>query len=133
MLRLLGDFQGEADAALQATYAPRDPLAQYLRGRITTRQLRVLVEGLPPDSAFHRAQRENDWTDLEWMTRDTNWRTQRLLWFVEAFLTDSKPERPEPLPSPLDGETGQDEVEKQLALQERAQMDVAAARMFPNN
>lgn len=133
MLHLFGDFQDEADAALQATYAPRDPIAQYLRGRITTRRLRVLFEGLPPDSAFHRAQRENDWTDLEWMTRDTNYRTQRLLWYVESFLTESKPDRPEPLPSPLDGQTGQDEVDKELALHERAQMDVAAARLFANN
>lgn len=32
------------------TYAPRDPLAEFLRGDITLRKLRIMVEGIPTDT-----------------------------------------------------------------------------------
>lgn len=59
-----------------ATYAPRDPLAEYLAGRITLRKLRVMIEHLPPDSAWHRA-RGGPWRD-----------TESLLWSIESRLRD---------------------------------------------
>ena len=37
------------EASLLQVYAPRDPLAEYLRGQITFRKLRVMVEGIPFD------------------------------------------------------------------------------------
>lgn len=41
-------------------------MGAYWRGEITSRQLRVLVEHLPPDSALHRAHNDGHrWTNLE--------------------------------------------------------------------
>lgn len=133
MLQLFGDFQGPADAAMQATYAPRDPIAQYLRGRISTRQLRVLVEGLPPDSAFHRAVRENDWNDNEWIARDTNSVLRVLLYTVESALSEKRPPKPEFLPSPIAGGTVQDEAEAEYLARQRSEMDRVAEGWFANN
>lgn len=133
MLQLFGDEFRRGDAALQATYAPRDPLREYLRGDMSTWQLRGLVEALPPDSALHRAHRENDWADSDWIARDTNWRIKRLLYFVEGFLAKDKPERPEPLPSPLDGRNVQDEAEAEYLQQQRSEMDAVAEVWFSNN
>lgn len=43
-------------------------LAEYWRGEITLRKLRVLIEGLPPDSAAHRAVTDGQlWTWREWL------------------------------------------------------------------
>lgn len=42
------------EAALCATYAPRDPIGEFWRGDLSLRGLRVLIDGLPPDSAMHR-------------------------------------------------------------------------------
>ncbi|WP_175008116.1 hypothetical protein [Cellulosimicrobium sp. TH-20] len=52
------------EAALLQEYAPRDPLAEYLDGRITLRKLRVMIEHLPPGSALHRAL-YGPWGDTE--------------------------------------------------------------------
>jgi len=132
MLQLFGDFQEAADAALQATYRS-DPIARFLRGRISARQLRVLVEGLPPDSAFHRAARENDWADGDWINRDTNSVLRVLLYTVESALSERRPPKPEFLPSPIDGRTVQDDVEAEYLAQQRAEMDDVAAGWFANN
>ncbi|XBH21614.1 hypothetical protein V5R04_15620 [Jonesiaceae bacterium BS-20] len=35
------------EASLMQVYAPRDPLREYLRGKITLRKLRVMIEGIP--------------------------------------------------------------------------------------
>jgi hypothetical protein len=35
-------------------YHGRDPIAEFWRGEITLRKLRVMVEGLPPDGALAR-------------------------------------------------------------------------------
>lgn len=59
-----------------AEYAPRDPLAEYLAGKITLRKLRVMIEHLPPGSAWHRA-RGGPWRD-----------TESLLWSIESRLRD---------------------------------------------
>lgn len=48
-------------------YSPRDPLAEFWRGEITIRKLRVMVEHLPPDSAHARAHHGNSWRDQEFM------------------------------------------------------------------
>lgn len=57
-------------------YAPRDPLAEFLAGKITLRKLRVMIEHLPPDSAWHR-HRSGPWSGQEW-----------LLWNVESRLRE---------------------------------------------
>lgn len=46
-----------------ATYAPRDPIGEFWRGELSLRSLRVLIDGLPPDSALHRKYPESaGWT-----------------------------------------------------------------------
>ena len=52
------------EAALLQEYAPRDPLAEVLDGRITLRKLRVMIEHLPPGNAVARAL-YGPWTDAE--------------------------------------------------------------------
>lgn len=42
-------------------------MAEFWRGDITLRHLRVLVEHLPPGSAFHRAVNGHAWTDVEYL------------------------------------------------------------------
>lgn len=132
-MQLFGDLQGPGDAAMQATYSPRDPIAEFLRGEISARQLRVLAEGLPPDSAFHRAHRENDWSDADWIARDTNSVLRALLHAVQSALSSKSVPQPKFLPSPLDGRSVQDELEQEQIAEERAAMDDVAARIFANN
>lgn len=52
-------------------YAPRDPLREVLTGRITLRQFRVMVEGLPLDrtTPIGRAL-HGTWGDAEYLARD---------------------------------------------------------------
>ncbi|WP_123939247.1 hypothetical protein [Curtobacterium sp. PhB137] len=133
MLQLLGDHQGPGDAALQSTYAPRDPLAEYLQGRISTRQLRVLVEGLPTDSAFHRAHRDTDWQDSDWIARDTNSIMRVLLYTVQSALSKSAVPKPDLLPAPVVEPTEQDEADAEYLAQQRAEMAVVEAGWFVNN
>ncbi|KAA0916465.1 hypothetical protein [Dietzia sp. ANT_WB102] len=53
-----------------------DPVADFWHGRITARRLVVLINGLPPDSALHRAQTGGHvWT----------W-TESLLWMIVYLL-----------------------------------------------
>lgn len=133
MLQLFGDEFRRGDAALQATYGGRDVLREYLRGDMSTWQLRGLVEALPPDSAVHRSLRENDWSDADWMLRHQDWVMQKLLYLVEGFLSKGTPEKPEPLPSPLDGRDMRDEAEAELDARVKSEMDDVAAAWFANN
>lgn len=52
---MLGEYPEATEAALCATYPGRDPIGEYWRGEISLRELRVLAQHLPPDSAAHRA------------------------------------------------------------------------------
>lgn len=133
MLQLFGDHQEPADAALQATYAPRDPVGEFLTGRITVRQLRVLLEGLPPDSAFHRSYRDNDWQDSDWIARDTNSNIRLLLWTVQSALSKGSVPRPDLLPSPAVEMSEQEEADAEYLTQQRAEMQEVAAGWFANN
>ncbi|MFE9937394.1 hypothetical protein [Streptomyces hirsutus] len=48
-------------------YAPRDPIADFWRGDITLRQLRVMVEGLPPNGALARKLAGHHWQHSDFM------------------------------------------------------------------
>lgn len=54
------------EASLLQAYAPRDPLSEYLRGEITLRKLRVMVNGIPatPDTPLGRII-NGPWSDRE--------------------------------------------------------------------
>ncbi len=54
---------------MEASYAPRDPIAEYWQGRITLRHLRVLVQHMPAGNALERELGEG-WCELEWLTHD---------------------------------------------------------------
>lgn len=58
------------EAALLQEYAPRDPLAEALDGRITLRKLRVMIQHLPPGNAAARAL-YGPWTDAERLSHYT--------------------------------------------------------------
>lgn len=71
----MGDAPELIEASLLQAYAPRDPIAEFLHGRISARQLRVMIENLPPSSPWVR---EHDpWTQTDY-----------LLWHVESRLRD---------------------------------------------
>jgi hypothetical protein len=133
MLQLFGEHQEPADAALQGQYAPRDPIAEFLTGRISGRQLRVLVEGLPPTSALHRALNGHHWTDSDFIAHSTNSVERVLLHTLQDFLSEKKVPKPQFLPTPLEGRTVQDEAEAEYVEQLEAEMDELQERLFANN
>lgn len=57
-------------------YPRRRPIRDFLRGRITLRELRVMIEHLPPDSPIHRTV-HGPWRDVE-----------GLLWDISTQLRD---------------------------------------------
>lgn len=75
------------------------PLAAYWRGEITLRLLRVLVEGLPPDSATARAHNGHAWQALDYAAADTRDLLALLFTaFVNANRDPKKPAMPWPEP-----------------------------------
>lgn len=66
------------EAALLQNYAPRDPVAEAMRGEITPRQLRVMIEHLPPGNAWQRAA-YGPWGDRERLQADTSNRLRDLM------------------------------------------------------
>lgn len=59
-------------------YAPRNPIAEYWRGEISLRHLRVLIEHLPPGGAFYREVKGHGWTETEYVLADLIDVTQRV-------------------------------------------------------
>lgn len=51
-------------------YLGRDPIAEFWRGEITLRKLRVMVEGLPPNGALARAVAGHHWQQRDWHGAD---------------------------------------------------------------
>lgn len=86
------------------TYSPRDPLGEYFQGEITLRQLRVMIEHLPPDSALHRAARGHDWLEGEYLLAETA-DAVRTLAAITVAVNSKRPKSvkmPDPLPRPTD-------------------------------
>lgn len=59
-------------------YAPRDPLSEFYAGDLSLRKLRVMIEHLPPGSAWHRA-RSGPWTDTEFLLHDIDSRLREVV------------------------------------------------------
>ncbi|GAA2971333.1 hypothetical protein [Streptomyces enissocaesilis] len=78
-------------------YSPRDPLAEYFRGEITLRKLRVMVEGLGPNGALARAATGHTWTQETYALVDMR---DLLADHFVAFLNAHRPEERSPLPYP---------------------------------
>lgn len=107
-------------------YAPRDPLAEYWRGELSLRQLRVMVEWLPVDSPAHRAENGHSWRDEHVLAWDIDSQL-RVLNTALANLFREKgatPAQPEFIPSPIHGERGDDEgVDEGEQLEIRSNME----------
>src|SRR5690606_39414176 len=70
---VLGDYPEAVEADLIRNYpgiGGGDPLGAFFRGEITLRQLRVLVENLPPDCASATRERGHDWTRRDYLAAE---------------------------------------------------------------
>jgi hypothetical protein len=133
ILALGGEHFDALDASLQQAYAPRDPIAQYIRGKITGRQLRVLANHLPPDSPLTRALNGNAWQEETWLLHDIS-TALRMLHANVANALGAKPRAVvKPLPTPLDGQTAKVSIEQEKRLAKtKSEMDKTALRIFAN-
>ncbi|MBB6172172.1 ADP-ribosylglycohydrolase [Nocardiopsis mwathae] len=118
------------EAALIAEYH-RDAVAEYFRGEITLRQLRVLVEHLPPDSALHRSARGHTWSDDTYLLAAITDAVREHATLTAAVNAKNPRaiKRPDPVPRPTD------EAE-QAAREEQAQAlrdgyEAMVARLTP--
>jgi hypothetical protein len=132
---LLGEYPEEIEASLCATYSPRNPIQEFWRGEISLRHLRVLIEGLPPDSYLSRVARGSQWGDLEWILHSVDSQMRVLNASVHNALSDKADviKNVEFLPTPFDDKSVADEAEEKFLAQQRADMDAVADRMFANN
>ncbi|EFL01584.1 predicted protein [Streptomyces sp. SPB78] len=96
---VLGEHPEAVEADLCHHYAPRDPIGEFWRGEITLRQLRVLVEGLPPDGALARAAAGHHWRQADFHAADQLDALLRLLTdFRNANRAETAPALPYPDP-----------------------------------
>lgn len=84
-------------------YAPRDPLAEYIRGDITFRKLRVMVEGIPLDPTTPLGRIiGGPWSDTE---RLLHMVAQGLMTLNASYRNVNRPKgseatKPEKIPTP---------------------------------
>lgn len=131
-MSVLGEYADEIDGSLQAQYAPHDPIARFLRGEITLRALRVLINALPLDSAYVRAVRGHAWTDTEWLLHDVS---SQLRWMrVEDASRHVQKRQPDPklIPTPLDGRDVADAIEDEYREQQHVEFSAFAAALDPD-
>ncbi|MFG3140757.1 hypothetical protein ACGFZA_31700 [Streptomyces sp. NPDC048211] len=86
-------------------YTGRDPIAEYWRGEITLRKLRVLVEGLPPTGALGRAITGSPWGTVEYQLAELLDRVGRMeIDFRNANRAEKSPQQeyPDRIPRPGD-------------------------------
>lgn len=86
-----------------AEYAPRNPIAEYWRGQISLRHLRVLIEHLPPTSAYHRHVSGHAWSDVEYLLAVLGDRLAENTYVTAKAGGMKGARKPKPLPRP--GET----------------------------
>lgn len=131
---MAGHYVEELDSSLQAHYSPRDPLAEFLRGEISGRQLRVITEGLPLDSAFVRAMNGHSWQEETVILHDISTSLRALHTMLGQALGAKPKPKFRPLPTPfIDGKSAVATAqEKALAKQQRTEMDRTMQRIFAN-
>jgi hypothetical protein len=96
------DVLGPAPEAIEADiahYYPGRSVAQYWRGQMSLRELRVLVTHLPPNCAAARALRGHHWMEQEYLLADLV-DNVRFLRTEFAMSKGVKPGRPKPIPRP---------------------------------
>lgn len=85
----------------------RDAIAEYWRGEITLRQLRVMVQNLPEDSALNRAR--NGWTTDQYLLADLVDSSRYGRW---EYAQSNGAENPEPERIPRPGQAEAEAAEK---------------------
>src|SRR5690606_9806297 len=103
---VLGDYPEAVEADLIRNYpgiGGGDPLGAFFRGEITLRQLRVLVENLPPDCASATRERGHDWTRRDYLAAEIADAT-RFLYALTASAYGANVPAPEPIERPGDRE-----------------------------
>lgn len=113
------------EASLMQVYAPRDPLAEYLRGEISLRKLRVMVEGIPltPETPVGRAVL-GPWGDRDRMLRLAVWELQRLnaSYYNAHRGQGAEAATPRPLPEP---EPTEYQIEAAKAARKKPDAEIA--------
>ncbi|MEE2040175.1 hypothetical protein Q8791_23440 [Nocardiopsis sp. CT-R113] len=73
-------------------------------GRVSLRQLRVLIEHLPPTSAYHRAARGHTWTDDTYLLAviADAVRDHATVTVAVNSKNPRRVKRPDPMPRPVD-------------------------------
>jgi len=117
---------------LCATYSPRNPIQEYWRGEISLRHLRVLIEGLPPDSYLSRSVRGTHWGEVEWMLHDVSSQLRILNASVHNALSKEADAIKDVKFLPTPNDDIEDAVEE-VSEEQVAEMESAAARLFANN
>lgn len=90
------------------------------------------MEGLPPDSAYHRAMRGHDWSTLEYLVHSVDSRLRELLTFLGNLFRKegASADKPKYLPTPDEGDVADAVVDEKTAAQQREEFDDVTARMF---
>lgn len=89
-------------------------MAQFWRGQMSLRELRVLVTHLPPDCATARRMRGTHWTEVEYLLADVLdiLKFHRVEW---AMAHGAKPSKPKPTPRPKTTSAGSEPTSRELA------------------
>jgi hypothetical protein len=105
------------------------------RGDLTFRGLRVLIDGLPADSAFVRAFQGTSWRDSEWILHDVSSQLRVLnASLANTFRKEgATPIEPTFLPTPNSGKSVAEDRTDAFYAQQRTEMDAVADRLFANS
>lgn len=86
---------------MQAYPGQGNPLMDALKGLISVRQLRVMIEHLPRPNAITREIVGNEWSDHEWFIWDIDSQLRKLNTnFINAHRGDNPVQKVELLPNP---------------------------------
>lgn len=87
---------------MQAYPGQGNPVLRALKGKISVRQLRVMIENLPPDNAVERHLRGHHWGDGHNLMWDVSTQLRTLVaLYINAHLEKGKPrQNVDPVPHP---------------------------------
>lgn len=136
MFPLIGFAPEAYEAALLAAYPGRpNPIIQALCGELSVRELRVMLEHLPPGNAAQR-ELEGPWGDQEWLLYDVS---SYLRYLRTDFFNANRGRQPpirdtDLLPTPHDRHTGSGApAETRSAEQVQAERDHLEAVLARKN
>lgn len=107
-------------------YPGLNPVLDALRGQITVRRLRVMVEQLPADRRVSEAVGNTEWLDDQWLLHDISSQLRRLNAAIATIFRPKGSPEPtwEPLPTPR---TDRGEPDEQQ-LQSESELDALIRR-----